>query len=367
MTVRDIESAYRNVMIHPCDWGLMVNFVDGWWVNVRGPFGARSLPGIVHRLARLTMWMIQREVALHRVRLPGDNILDDYLFLYPLPPFGIPRKVWLKDVDSWIDGVFKDLGWPLKLKKCKKALRRGVFIGIGVDLDRRIIFVPDDKRKKYLEHLSKLHGTCPRIWNLKSFRSLLGKLVFTSAMVPLARTRLHHLYSCLHGALKQLKNVVCLSSDALLDLFWWEEMLTHPRLHHPIRPRVPQSFQNMMFTDASPYGIGGHWNGEFFGFETSVLGRSQHISVLELLALIVAVTIWKDCWRESHIHWLADTACNVAGIRKLRTSCLNLLHLHNLLDPDLFTRQIDLESHHIPGDDNVLADDLSRNKFYRVF
>ena len=46
-SARDVQEAYRWFLINPTDWPLLVSCIDGnFYVNLRGVFGSRFMPGI---------------------------------------------------------------------------------------------------------------------------------------------------------------------------------------------------------------------------------------------------------------------------------------------------------------------------------
>jgi hypothetical protein len=155
-----------------------------------------------------------------------------------------------------------------------------------------------------------------------------------------------------------------LSSYVLADIRWWIKTLTH----NNGTPIGGQSFQHHaeIWTDATPFGGGGHFNNQWFSTMWSdwanpdELPSIRQIMFFELLAVVVALACWGSSWADTKVTaWTDNTG--VVALLDSRTSTeprvLDLLrriyYLEALFSCRLFGK-------HISGVDNTIADYLSR-------
>ena len=240
-----------------------------------------------------------------------------------------------------------------------------MFLGMGVDIPSKSLFIPVEKKIRYLKHL-ELVNEDKRVWNLKLFRSLVGKLSFCSALVPVGRCRMFNMFQCLKGALNAGQPVVFLTSAAVSDMVWWKHVLTSPPILKPVMPWAVSSFNNTVVTDASGVGLGAHWNGEYFSYYLTERGRKCHSTLLELLVLEVACLIWGHRWKNRRIFWKTDCEPHVQGLVKIRSGGGHLEQLHFRLDTLMWEQNFLIDPIHIPRELNMLADSLSRGEISGV-
>ena len=119
----------------------------------------------------------------------------------------------------------------------------------------------------------------------------------------------------------------------------------------------------MLTTDASgAWGCGGYTSeGVWFSLQWPELWAEVHITVKELLPIVLSVAIWGWQWAGELVKVRCDNAAVVHILR--RGWCKNELAMHLLrsLFFWLARTQVTLEAIHIPGRDNGPVDSLSRN------
>ena len=87
-----------------------------------------------------------------------------------------------------------------------------------------------------------------------------------------------------------------------------------------------------------------------------------HISFKELCALVLAAAVWGRGWNGLKVQWRCD---NQAAVRVLSTRFCRDAPMMHLLRCLFFYEahyQFSVVGVHVPGKDNDLADDLSRNR-----
>ena len=131
----DLESAYRNIPVHPEDRHLLgMEWKDSWYVDKALPFGLRSAPKIFTAVADGLLWIMANhgiEAALH--------YLDDYLF------FGDPGSQECAEALSTALRLCRELGVPISFLKVEGPVTLLIFLGILLDTVAGEIRLPDEK------------------------------------------------------------------------------------------------------------------------------------------------------------------------------------------------------------------------------
>ena len=87
----------------------------------------------------------------------------------------------------------------------------------------------------------------------------------------------------------------------------------------------------------------------------------MHITVKELLPVVVACALWGSHWRSMTVCCRCDNAAVVAILRSGTSKHTLVMHLLRCLFSFVAYHQIYLDPVHLPGKCNEAADSLSRN------
>jgi len=378
---RDIASAYRQVLVHPADWPLLLLALeDDLYLNNRLPMGLVSACGIFDRVSRLTCWIILHECpSLSTVR----SILDDFLLQHGTGGLDLlsPSDASLIDVHVFnelqqVDFLLQDLGWPINPAKSVNNVTDITWLGIGWNSVQHACYLPPDKALRYGSLIDSVISLDKHSIPLSLARSVIGKLVWTTHIVPQARCRLFYIYQCIFAAESRFRTRLAthpsssISSfhvhfgpQALHDLRWWATIFRDPpfRTCHILELATP--FYTVT-TDAAPScGVGGYFRDFCFSFQFREEARDCHSTFAELLALVIAVFLWGDMFSGTTLFWRTDCSAHVRGLFKLRTRAPDLLPLHDYLDSAAIQHNFCYSASHLPGEQNGFADWLSRDAF----
>ena len=131
----DLESAYRNVPVHPADrWLLGMKWKEEIYVDSALPFGLRSAPKIFNAVADGLMWILGSRGVKR-----GIHYLDDFLF------FGQPESSGCADSLQIALDTCQVLGVPVATHKVVGPTTVLTFLGICLDTVKMEIRLPDDK------------------------------------------------------------------------------------------------------------------------------------------------------------------------------------------------------------------------------
>lgn len=135
LTKIDIESAYRIVPVHPEERGLMGMEWEGkHYVDLALPFGLRSAPKIFNALGDALQWMLEQE------GIENIHYLDDFLVFGPSE---IARCE--EGQQRTLAKLFGKLGVPIAHHKTEGPARVVIFLGIALDLETRMMRLPEVK------------------------------------------------------------------------------------------------------------------------------------------------------------------------------------------------------------------------------
>ena len=107
--------------------------------------------------------------------------------------------------------------------------------------------------------------------------------------------------------------------------------------------------------------------GEWFQYEWPEEWKSVHITVKELLPIVMGIAVWGRQWQGKAVLCLCDNAAVVAVINTGSSKCEQVMHLMRSLFFFTANCNIFLMAKHIPEVDNVAADALSRGKLPSFF
>lgn len=126
---------------------------------------------------------------------------------------------------------------------------------------------------------------------------------------------------------------------------------------------VPARYVGTITSDASgSWGCGAfETSGEWFQLKLPESWSTVHITVKELLPIVIGIALWGRRWQGGTVRCLCDNAAVVAIIRSGRSRDERVMHLVRSLFFFLALYKVAVVGEHIPGVNNGAADALSRD------
>ena len=112
-------------------------------------------------------------------------------------------------------------------------------------------------------------------------------------------------------------------------------------------------------SDASLTGCGAVCGTEWFPLPFPDSWSQFHISVKELLPIVMSVHVWGTRWRDQRIMFLCDNSAVVDVINKRTSADKKLMALIRKLVMSTLVFNIDFRAKHIPGKINIVSDAIS--------
>ena len=213
----DIDSAFRNVPVHPHNHHLLgMVWQDSLYIDTVFQFGLRSAPKIFNAIAGALKWIaIQRGVSYL------DQFLDDFITA------GARGSRECHDNLTLLVHTCNILNLPLALHKREGPSTCITFLGIELDTVKLELRLPAEK-------LARLQATIRR-WTTakcckwKELESLVGLLHDASVVIHSGRTFLRRLIDLLKGRPRgRHSNIfIRLNTEARSDIMWWHCFISH--------------------------------------------------------------------------------------------------------------------------------------------
>ena len=346
----DVETAYRNIAVHPEDLYLLgMKWRGHFYVDLALPFGLRSAPYIFNAVADMVEWII-----LNKYSVPDLlHYLDDFITAGPASSDQCSRNLQTSLT------VCRSLGLPLHPNKCIGPSTRLVVLGVELDSLQQSARLPADKLAALRELIQSWRAKqwCTR----RQLESLIGHLHHAAKVVWPGRTFLRRMIDLL-CCFRARDHPIRLSAEFRRDLQWWSDFLT---TWHGVSfwlfPGLSATPDLEVTSDAAgSLGFGAYFRNEWFSGAWAPSQAQQSIAYKELFPVVVASFVWGTQWFRRHILFRSDNDA-VVHILTSRTSKIPaimqlLRHLLSAAARFNFT----FTAQHLPGIHNNIADALSR-------
>jgi hypothetical protein len=354
----DLEDAFNHVLVRPEDWDLLGLTWDNvltngdvhtdYYVSMVLPFGLRSAPKLFSEFALATKLIMYRNGVTY-----ADNYLDDYITAGPAD-----TNVCAHNLAVMLN-TCSDVGFAVNPAKVVQPSTEMEFLGIIIDTDKLELRISQERLNNIIQELDEWQGK--KKAKKRDLLSLIGKLSFISKVVRSGRTFIRRLID-LSKRVKHLHYKVKLNKAAQGDIQWWVDYLptwNGKGMFHD--QDWVQSNDMELFTDASNIGLGGYFQGEWFVIPVSErLQKDTHICYREMLALLVAATVWGRHWAGKNVLFHCDNMGVVGAVESGTSKCPQLMNLIRKLFFIAARHQFDFKTVYVSTTDNNLADALSR-------
>ena len=349
---RDLRHAYRQIPVDPSDYQYLGYYwEDDLYFDTVLAMGQRNAAMACTRTTNAVMYMHQVD------GYAGTNYLDDLIGV-AAADVGDQAYDSLGQLLEYL-GLFENLE-----KACPPACVQLV-LGVVVNTIDGTISVPNDRLTEII--------TLVEEWQIKTktnkvdLQSLIGKLQFVTKCVRQSRIFLNRLLETLRSM--SSTNSIRLSKSFKKDLRWWFLFVEQFNGVSYIPPLGWEEPDVAFSTDSCLKGCGGVCDNEYFhaSFPQFIQDQDLGIHALEMLAVLVGVRIWGHKCEGMKIRIYCDNEAAVRVINSSKTkdsflgSCLRELWL------EVSKFGFQLQAVHLPGEENRVADWLSRWDFGDVY
>ena len=313
------------------------------------PFGLTTAPLVFTKLLQVVVGY------LHSLGVDTHIYFDDSLLLQ------MDQCTLARSTRSVLKVLLR-LGFiPSREKSEVRPSQDFVFLGYRFRTDLGLVLPPTAKFEK-ASHLVSLLAGLERI-QVRWFLSLLGYLNSLADVVPLGRLHIRPLQMFLLSVWRPASlewDAYIPLTDSVKDFARWWSLEANVLKGVPLDIPSPTA---TLYTDASSTGWGAYLAGQTLSGEWSGDHLLEHINVLEMRAVLLAIEGFRTSLQGQMICLATDNSTVVAYIQKqggTRSHQLCALAMRVLL----LCREIDLSMtvRHLPSKENILADTLSRSR-----
>ena len=317
-------------------------------MNMVLPFGLRSAPKVFDAIADALEWIMWRngvENSLH--------YLDDFLLI------GKPQSGECDAALQLALSVCSELGVPIASDKVMGPCTELEFLGIVLDSHKMEIRLSPEKLAK----LKRMIGFWSRrkACTKRELLSLIGHLSHACKVVKPGRPFLRRMIE-LSTKPKKMHHHLRLNRVTRSDLSWWKFFLNNWNGRGLMAVLSKRPHDVTVTSDASgSWGCGVFWSKYWFSIKWGECWSVIHITIKELLPIVVASAVWGEQWIGRHILFQCDNAAVVAIVNRGRSKHPLAMHYTRLLYLLAAVYNFSFHCTHIPGKRNMAADALSRN------
>ena len=233
------------------------------------------------------------------------------------------------------------------------------FLGLELDSVAREIRLPRPKLEKLRAKLAEFRGR--KACKKRELLSLIGSLSHACKAVQSGRAFLRRLIE-LASSVRKPNHFARLSVGARSDIEWWFHFAESWNGLAMMGPSKDPVTRTTVTSDASGnWGCGAWCEGQWFQLAWVDPVKESHITVKELIPIVVAAAIWGDKWAGGTVRVRCDNMAVVAIINKETSQDKEVMHLVRCLAFIRARFQFRIYAVHVPGVENTMADALSRN------
>ncbi len=346
----DVEGAFRTVPVHPDDrWLLGMKWEGKVYVDKVLPFGLRSAPKLYNAVADALLWII-----VHHDNVNGLHYLDDFLL------FGEPDSPQCGLSLQRALARCRVVGVPVAPRKTEGPTTKLVFLGIEIDTVAMTLRLPVVKLERLQREIQK--WSTLKFGTKRDLLSLIGQLQHACCVIKPGRSFLRRMIE-LARSVRELHHRVRLNAGFRSDLKWWACFLPIWNGSCPVSSILLSMPSVELTSDASgSWGCGAYTSqGHWFQLPLPESWSGIHITIKELLPIVLGVAVWGEMWQGMSVSCRCDNAAVVAIVNSGRSKVDRAMHLMRCLSFFLARWGVSLKCRHIPGVLNGAADALSRN------
>ena len=344
---RDLRQAYRQFPVDPADYYLLgYHWNDQYYFDTVLAMGQRNAGVGCSRVTNAVMFIHKK------CGYSGASYLDDLI--------GVSHPSTGAKAYEHLGKILRDLGLEENIPKaCPPSVIQTV-LGVVIDTKNMTISVTSERMEEIKNLLNKWENKI--VCKKKELQSLIGKLCFICKCVRQSRVFLNRLLEVLRSVDWAVSSRIKLSPEFHKELKWWSMFMIKFNGVAFIPSPVWTEPDVTIATDSCLEGCGGICDYQYFHseFPTSILLQKLPIHKLEFLAVLIGARIWGHKFGGMKIRIYCDNQSVVDVINSSRTkdafmaTCLRELWLV------VSSFEFELRAVHLPGEENRVADWLSR-------
>ena len=369
----DAQDAYYRVPIKRKYWRFMaIKWFGVIFIFTSLQMGVSSACAIYQGFADAVLYIIKTKGAHLFVSVTGFVFIHHYLDDF----FGGHHNYLIASLQCrFVVYIFALLGIPTQWKKVRFPDWNQILLGWLWNTRAGTVSVPPDKVRAYIDMCTQLIREQKRGTGKKHLEHVKGCLQWSSPAVYPGKIRLRNLEHAMHLECYGYDDIIYLSPLVIEDLKWWRFALQYMN-GVPLTWVIsnPKIYHEYVWTDASTkLGLGGctsaglafqFWNHQTIMRAVKNFRCGIEIELLELLAVYIMARLRCQNWHYKNIYFYCDNSPASYGLMNQRAK-LERRDMNYLIRK---FAELSASYHfrffiqHIPGEENQVADALSRFK-----
>ena len=325
----DMSMTFRHIPLKKSDWPLLIlkaqhpeTNIWYYFVDKCLPFGAAISCALFQAFSDSVSHLVE-----FKTKRKNINYLDDFFFAAWIN--------WLcnQQVNTFIQ-VCEDICFPVSIEKTYWATVRLTFLGLLIDLQKKLVCIPGEKIIKAVELIAFFINGVNKKCTVLQLQELTGFLNFLCKVIIPGRAFLRRLYTYVSSTMLQHHHIR-ITQEMRKDLMVWRTFLMHPSIFsRPFMDVCPLSAVDInMYSDAAKSELKGmgvicqndwmymKWNPEF------IRNQDPSIEFLELYAVTAAVLTWIHRFKNKRVYLFCDNMSVVHMINNSTSSCVKCMTL----------------------------------------
>ena len=349
----DLKWAYRSFAIPLAQhtitglqWTFEGDSHPTFMMDSKLPFGARKSPAIYNRITQAIQRMMRRR---------GFKVcayLDDFICC-------AKDKTTCTMAFNALITLLRQLGLRINWKKVVDPCQCLTYLGLEIDTVKGTLRL--DQQKAI--HIKQVIMDCMNKKRLskRQLQSLAGKLNWAAQVHPWGRAFMASFFKSI-GLLVKPHHKVIVHSALIKDMHWWITCLSqdlHIRNIWDIRDQV------IITTDSSSVGAGAFClNDGDMCYINWILDKPKfanaHINIKELATVLICLHRWAALYPGHHLDIFSDNFMTICAINNKYSSNSMASDILKEIAALVITHNISITAHYIKGEQNHIADALSR-------
>ena len=294
----DLSRAYRQLRVDPQDWPLLgLAWNNSFFLDRALAFGGRWHAAACQRVTDALRYVVGKE---------GVSV---WPYLDDIAGLSVDLDTTTKHF-SRLRQIMANLGLQEAVNKAIPPTQRMLWIGIIFDAQQMTMTMPEQKLRRALSTV--LFWLTQAAIPFRALQQLTGLLTHICRCCPSGRMFMSRLYDA-QANTSQL-DTLPITSDMRLDLQWFARLLPH---FQGIRLIRKPEIHIVLTADSCLTGAGAATQSSFYTLQYphSFRALKLHITILEMVNILIAMRLWAHSWRSNNILIFCDNAAVVASLQ----------------------------------------------------
>jgi hypothetical protein len=336
----DLARAFRQIPLDPLDAAYLgICWQGSTYIDTAVPFGWRHGSSACQRITDTIRYILNKQ------GITIINYIDDFIGITPVHDMQRAFEITQQTLEQ--------IGLITSWEKTNYPSRVCTCLGIIINTINSTISISDDKLKNVI-------CMCKRYLKYKKItkhqlQTLLGNLLYIHKAITPARLFVNRIIALLKKSPE--KGKIAINAEFQRDLHWFIAF-AHMYNGHTRYDNIQENIDFTIYVDASSTGLGACLNTQVYTLP--IQGEKDNIAYWEAINVLLALRTWAHILGNKKVRIMCDNQAAVSIFNTSRGSDMTLQAIARNIWLLAATHDIRLQFEHVPGEQNCVADLLSR-------